>query len=37
MRLEEFGFTDEEVKKIKMIAKIFKCQRMILIDKKPNV
>lgn len=35
MRLEDCGFTDEEVLRIKMMAKIFNCQRMFIVDR-PN-
>lgn len=33
MRLEECGFTEEEVEKIRLIAKIFGCQKMVVYDR----
>lgn len=32
LKLEDCGFTDEEIIKIRLIAKIFKCQKMTIED-----
>ena len=42
MKLEELGLLDDEILKIRLIAKIFKCKKMTvedikLVDKQTNI
>lgn len=37
LRIEDCGFTDEIIAKIKLLAKLFRAKKVILIDNKPNV